>query len=292
MELFNHENITTLISSSKEFIKSNAGLIGAIASFVSILLAIFFAVRGKQKQKILFFIEETTVIASFISEYHDIKILHNEKEIENMHVARVYIWNAGNKVINHNDIASKEPISIKLKDNMRLLNSQIISFSSSVNNLEICNIENEISVKFDYLAKNDGVVIQVLYSFDSGEKTNARGLSVVGIVKEQGKVKEALILDTPDKSNNTVKRNSLYGGFISLLSKRTSIVIFDILFISLFISTLYSNLTFPERLFNIILFGLAILIFTMIAFSIKSIPKKIKTMQSLSNDERKNRTSE
>ena len=263
-------DLQTVTEGIIQFINSNLGLIGAIASSISVPLAIILYIKNRQKQKMLYSFETNVLISNFASKYRDIKIFHNEKEIENLFVAKIYLWNAGNKVINCNDIATREPVCIQMHENLDVLNCEIISMSNSVNNAEIDTTSERINLKFDYFAKNDGVIIQVLYT---GKVDDIRKLRVAGIVKEQGKIQKASTFELYENSNAAMMYSTI---FTNMFSKKM-ITLLNLVFIPLFVVTFFvENPSSLENILLRVLLGFSIFILTISIFLFKTIPKKLK----------------
>jgi len=267
-----YEYIATSMSTFIDSIYSNLGLIGAIAGVISVPLAIFFGVKSRQKQLMLYTIERQMLISNNKSSYQGVKFFHYEKEIENLFLAKIYIWNAGNKVINQSDIAPKEPVTIQVHENLEILDCRIQSMSNDANNASVSKSNDKFNLVFDFFAKNDGVILQILYT---GNINDMHKMRIDGVVKEQGKIK---YVSTIDINNNRSENAFIH--FITSLATRKFLIFGTGLAIGGLISTFF--FTTESQVADILFrtfFGVAAAILTILILIEKTIPKKLHKVQ-------------
>lgn len=86
------------------------------------------------------------------------------KRKEKLYITQVAIWNSGRKYINDVDIAQKLPLKIIGSKSCKLLDCFLVYQNNQINSIE-CKLnaeKNEIIIDFDFLDKNDGMVLNVV----------------------------------------------------------------------------------------------------------------------------------
>ncbi|MGB7571721.1 MAG: hypothetical protein WBL87_08200, partial [Methanothrix sp.] len=93
-------------------------------------------------------------------------------------------WNAGNEVIDKEDIVRSDPIMIRACGDNKLLKAEIISQNEMSNNFALSPIiEGKFSnVNFDYISQNNGIIIQ---AFHTGKQSE--DIEFIGKTKSAGK---------------------------------------------------------------------------------------------------------
>ncbi|MCZ7363103.1 MAG: hypothetical protein O8C58_07200, partial [Candidatus Methanoperedens sp.] len=108
------------------------------------------------------------------------EMLYAGERIENLTATKIAFWNAGNVTISSNDFASKKPFTIKVKE-CKILRTEPYTVSvktgykildvkklyyNPINQVEIkCSKDkSQIKINFEYLAKNEGAIIQLLHT--------------------------------------------------------------------------------------------------------------------------------
>jgi hypothetical protein len=110
--------------------------------------------------------------------------LYQNDKIDNLTITKIAFWNAGNVTINHGDISKVDPIKISILNEKKFLDAFIISTTNPVNQFSISKVHKESSVllSFDYIDKNEGIVIQVIHTGNSSSD-----ITVSGTLKGMGK---------------------------------------------------------------------------------------------------------
>ena len=129
----------------------------------SLIITLFAYLHSKRTQRPKY------LIASAIlrnEEFKDtsIDIKQGNRSLSALTISRFALWNTG-LTLNRSDVSDKEPIRIDVVGDADILECQTL-FSESENGIE-CEITEDkksISVKFDYLAKNQGVVLKIFHT--------------------------------------------------------------------------------------------------------------------------------
>lgn len=137
----------------------------------------------------------------------------NTEDIQSLSISKILFWNGGRKIINQEDIAKSQPITIKSRNNEKIYKIEIIegSISTSASNIQIGNINKEIT--FDFLETCNGFVVEVLHSGLSSES-----IFIDGYIKDSYS-NDIMRIDTDsilDKGNEikAIYINSLYSSFV------------------------------------------------------------------------------
>lgn len=159
----------------KKYIKQNSGVIGIIVGILGIIvggcISFYFYKKSITKPEPILITDPSRTLIVNAEHFSDtpLKIVRlNGNEVAgNITALRFYFWNNGNKSIKTSNIL--EPINISLSDpNAIILDYKILKTSRKVvapefvRNIE--SLENELSISFGILEKNDGLTGQLIYS--------------------------------------------------------------------------------------------------------------------------------
>lgn len=101
---------------------------------------------------------------------HSLSILFDGKEVDNVTITKITIWNSGSEDIRREDIASERPLILKASKNVEILNAEIIVQTDSTNKFSIISVTADvIHLDFEYANRNDGIVIQVIHTGNSDD---------------------------------------------------------------------------------------------------------------------------
>ncbi len=134
-----------------------------IAAIISIIL---FQLANKEKDLVYDFIT-LHILDNKIRINEKIKFLYENKEINSLAVTKVSFCNRGIETIVSNDVPDSDKIRVELSgDNVRLLDAEMIYGKRKINkfNFDLNSIENQRYLNFDFIDKNDGVVLQLLHT--------------------------------------------------------------------------------------------------------------------------------
>jgi hypothetical protein len=153
----------------------------AISTFAGFVLSVIFYYKSKKVRKLIYSIESKNLINNENHVIDNVRILFNEKDVNNLTISKISIWNAGKETVNKEDVAIIDPIKICLPDDCALLDAKIIRSNEPANNVSVEISGNIVILNFDYFDFNDFVIIQVIHT--GLEETEIKG---VGKIKGQG----------------------------------------------------------------------------------------------------------
>lgn len=133
----------------------------------SLLFAIFSYVKSNRKQNPQYLMW-TARLRSSMFENSSIEIKHGDRSIPELSVSKVAIWNKG-ITIKREDVASKVPLQVVVPDNTEILEVQAL-YVNEANNIQYTLSEDhrKIKIDFDYLAKDEGVVLKFFHTCGEG----------------------------------------------------------------------------------------------------------------------------
>lgn len=146
------------------YLKDNA-YVWAIVILISIALAFWGIVQNIKKKQLLFYVETNNIVEIKDRAVENISIYYVDKRIENLLVSKIALVNRGNVTINYSDIPVAAPLIIKADDTSRILSAKVLDQTNESSLVNISNLGPTIvEVKFDYLEKKDGTVIQIMHT--------------------------------------------------------------------------------------------------------------------------------
>ena len=134
-----------------------------IAAFI---FAIYTWFVGKKKKEISYVYSTYEIIEMGNSVIPGLQLLYHGKDIADLTITRYAIWNSGNEVLNSTDIVATKQLSvICTKDTSKILDAKIVKQSDETNLFTVTQKNDRcVEVTFDYVAKQDGIILQVLHT--------------------------------------------------------------------------------------------------------------------------------
>lgn len=152
--------------------------------FGGILCSIVTYFITKKNKKPCYIIKNHYFIRDLSSKINDLKVCYNKEQIENLTISKVGFWNAGTEIIRQEDIANVDPITINVEEGYKILRpTKIVYVENSANGFFIEEIDDRsITLNFNYIGKNEGVIIQIFHTAISNEGIKLNG-SIIGASK-------------------------------------------------------------------------------------------------------------
>lgn len=157
------QNVTNFLQDCNwsEIISILIGLLGLLFALIS-----YFKSNRKQLPQYLM---HTARLRSSMFENSSIEIRQSDRIIEELCVSMVAIWNKG-ITIKHEDVATKVPLQIVAPDDAEILEMQPL-YADEANNIQYNRSDDKkkVHIDFEYLAKNDGIVLKIFHTCREGE---------------------------------------------------------------------------------------------------------------------------
>lgn len=152
-------------------------LSGFIIGAVALVGMIIIWYISKKEKKPVYTIGSHNLIQDFSSKLSNLVIHYNDENVKNLTVSKISFWNEGRDTINYADIAPVKPIIIASNEGIKILEISIIYSIEPANRFQLIEIERykQYNLTFDYVDKNQGVVIQVVHD-GKGDNIKLTGL--------------------------------------------------------------------------------------------------------------------
>lgn len=142
-------------------------LITSICTVIAIPLTLYTANYGRRVKRLSCLKLSYEIFNTFQETKNwKLKVLYSDKIIQNLVVTKFTIWNSGNETINREDIVKDKPLQITCSSvKSIILDFKIIAQIEETNNINISVQENNnLSLDFDYIDKNEGCILQILHT--------------------------------------------------------------------------------------------------------------------------------
>jgi len=185
------------------------GVASFILAIASVVLAFYFYFKSKKVKLPCYAVRSINIVRDLVNKIESLEMLYGGQPIKNLTVSKIAFWNAGNDTINNQDIPIAEPLTIHIKKEYQILDAKILFTKNPANQLTISLSSDKIFVnlKFDYIDKEEGGVIQIIHTGKSNED-----IEIHGLIKGVGKINKKSInniLFFPSKPPSAKMRRSM-----------------------------------------------------------------------------------
>jgi hypothetical protein len=158
------------------------GFAGTLFGVIGISVSIFIYFRTRRYRKPTYSKRSIRWYDGAVVPHDDIKLTFRGKIIDRFVITHLAFWNAGNQPIREADFARASPLRIVLPDDTEVFDLRITAITAqeiqagleSPSAIEP-GTKKEIPVRFDYLDRGDGFVIQVVHNSKSDKGIEVRG---------------------------------------------------------------------------------------------------------------------
>ena len=88
----------------------------------------------------------------------------NGAQIDTLTKTSIIFWNSGRKCITKDEILSEGCLKIKFPQGVEIFECRRIKYNEELNKISVCNNQNEVIVKFEYLKPGNGAIIDILHN--------------------------------------------------------------------------------------------------------------------------------
>lgn len=156
------QEIIKYIQGIIEYIATNHNIV--VMMYVVTIIGIIMTYFSLQRKSISYSVERATGLKDTLKKYDKLYVFFRGNRIDSLSVAKMTIWNSGNITINRDDISEIEPLLISSLEENTILGFDILYQSKTANNFVVKLHDGKISVGFDYIDKNEGVILKVYFS--------------------------------------------------------------------------------------------------------------------------------
>lgn len=163
---------------------------GFITGVLGIYCAWYFYAKALRLKEPYWSFKNTNLVRDSVSEVEDLEVLYKGEKIPSLSIGKVVFWNRGAETINGTDISTANPIRIEGLHETKILSAKVIKVNNFANQfkVEVDPIGIFATIKFDYLDKNNGGIIEVVHT----GKT-VRSIFVTGSIKGVSQLKNKRI---------------------------------------------------------------------------------------------------
>src|ERR1700722_15715989 len=154
-------------------------LVFLVIAILGILIAIY---HGRKNKKLVFNIRTSNLVWSYENVIPHLTISYKDAAIPNLTLAKVAIWNAGNDVVDADDIPELDKVRITLNKPFEFLETVInyVSKPSNKFSIAVSSDKTEIMVDFDFIDEKDGITLNLYHT------GNVCDLAIKGAIKGVG----------------------------------------------------------------------------------------------------------
>lgn len=178
------------------------GILGSIASIISLFLAFYFYDAAREFPNLVYYISPSKSTIVKAGQSTNISVLYEKQEIRSdISAAQIAIWNKGTQSIKMINVL--DSVILAVENNCPILEASIRKTSRNVVALQIDNKDAQkgrIGISWNILEKNDGGILQIIYA-----GTPNVNIQLLGIIEKQGNINE-LNYDTKKKIYNTLRQ--------------------------------------------------------------------------------------
>ncbi|CAN5613688.1 hypothetical protein BH23BAC4_BH23BAC4_06030 [soil metagenome] len=156
-----------------------------VIGITGIVLAIFFYISSRRNKLLAYSVKSIPIIYKMYSTIPGLTIYHKDQKIEQLVSTEVVIWNKGSDIIDRDDVAQSQPVTLSITKDFKVLDISISRVSSSANNFNLVPINNDSwRVEFEYFGANEGLSVQILHDYETSfYRAETEAFEVIGTIK-------------------------------------------------------------------------------------------------------------
>lgn len=157
-------------------------LIFLALALMGIILSFVFYYKSIKHKNFSYNLRNFIIIRNKIAVTPELEIFYKKNLIQSLMLTKISFWCSGNLVIDKSDIAEVDPIGIEFSNEISVFDVKIEYQNSFSNNFSVEFIKEKkfIKISFDYMQKNDGVILNIYHNGTSSTHFKVRG-SIKGV---------------------------------------------------------------------------------------------------------------
>lgn len=222
-------NLSTNPLISNQLFNASGVVIGYLGFFVGLLSLggmVYLYFKGKKDKEPTYTQRSINIFKGLSEKLESLEISYEGKKVKNLTITKIAFWNKGKGTIKREDIVPSDPLTFEVADGYQILSIKIFPNNKS-NKFTYSTSDDLLTAKldFDYLDENDGAIIQISHTGESGKDIRLKG-KIMGTGPLL--MKEDILLNFFSLSDSSKKTNIFKGRF-TILEKRKHFGIFFIL---------------------------------------------------------------
>ena len=211
---------------------NNEIIVGAVFFVLGLIPAYLFYLKSIRIKEPVYFIKNERIIYSYQSTVPNLKITYKKKTIEDLSISTVLFYNRGAETITQQDIDTVNHLRIVANNDVKILDVTIEKYNNPASNFNVILNNNQAIINFDYINKNQGVVIFVTHTGKSNEDIklvgDIKGVDKLSNVSKRTTYQEFLIRFTNKMNDRRFVQNVVTPIFVLILVAIMVLVIFKI----------------------------------------------------------------
>lgn len=169
--------------SYSEVVSYSIGILGIMVSMITYF-------HSKRIQKPRFKKLSSVITENFFSNNSGVHIKNGDKTLDMLSISKVAFWNEG-ITLKKEEIPSKSPFRVELTNEEAQILDAYVEYAEEENDVscEILEGGKQVIIHFEYLAKNQGMVLKILHT-----GRGSMDLEVKGSMKNLGKLRQSELL--------------------------------------------------------------------------------------------------
>lgn len=137
----------------------------SIITILSLVLAIIFYLKGKEKKEFSYCLRSSSLIRKNKRKFEKLSVVYDGQAVDDLCVSKFTIWNSGNKTLGREDMVATKELTITASKKNRILDVELIACTEETNKFSATIVdEHTVKVLFDYVDKREGAVVQILHT--------------------------------------------------------------------------------------------------------------------------------
>lgn len=152
-------------------------LLGVVVTVIALIMQI----KDKKRRAIHYIITSTVLVDKKLSQIEGIKILYQDKKVDNVAISEVKIWNGGNEFLEEKDFYPNNELKIVVPTAEKIIAATIIEETDNMCGMQVQiskQKENEAILSFYCLEPHQGAIINVYHT-----NVNEKETKVIGKIK-------------------------------------------------------------------------------------------------------------
>jgi hypothetical protein len=167
------------------------------ATFViGLLVRTYFYYKSKKSKVLKYVLRSYNLIKDHTSKFSDLNIKYKNEEVKNFTVTKMIFWNSGKETIEGKDITDLEPLTIKVRTGLKILEVMLLKANNEAAGVSVTSIGdgNVFKLSFDYLDNMDGAVLNIIHN---GVKSD--DIEISGKIKGLKKIVKTSVPKAPEQ---------------------------------------------------------------------------------------------
>jgi hypothetical protein len=159
-------------------------IVGVIGILIGILTSYYFYLRARERIEPRYFLQHEPLLGSSSGAMKEVSLRFKGNEVTNLNRCILVIWNKGKRTLLRSAVVDTDKVRVRLPEGCKGLGVGVAKTTRPVIGLtaSIDKSETVVTVDFDFLDKDDGGLIEILYQGDPKLKPKLAG-TIMGAPK-------------------------------------------------------------------------------------------------------------